>query len=466
MAEQIPTIGIIGLGVMGYNLALNMQTSGLNVIGYSISEAERNQARGGTEPLRVVDSLETLIATLPEQKILFVMITAGAPVDELLGQLLPCLSSSDMVIDGGNSNYLDTQRRVARCAELGVVFLGVGISGGEEGARHGASVMVGGDKKHFDRVEAVFDAIACRVGDEACYGWMGSSSAGHFVKMVHNGIEYAVMQLLAETYDLCRRGLGLNITETRDWFAKQQGGPLDSYLLDITVDILKKQDDLTSGLLIEQVSDIAGQKGTGRWCVDAAMTLGVPAPAIIAAVTERQISGSAQTRQTLAQVSGRRSKAYEWDTWQEDLADGLYAGMLVTFAQGLSLIRQASQEYNWGTDLRAAIRLWRGGCIIRAALLETLLSLGETINEQETVLLVPAFSQEIFRRAGPWARVVNAGVLNDLPVPVYAINLAYLNSMSSERLPTQLIQAQRDYFGAHTFKRLDRDGVFHADWQE
>ena len=457
--------GIVGLGVMGRNLAWNLHAQGIAVSTYSISAEERQTVSEQTPDMPVVDALPALVESLTTPRCVFLMVTAGEPVDLVLAELLPLLAPDDVVIDGGNSLYLDTERRAAHCAQSGVVFMGVGISGGEEGARNGASVMVGGSEASFLRVEPLFQAMSCEAEGAPCYGWMGTGGAGHFVKAVHNGIEYGVMQLIAETYDFMRRGLNLSVEEIQAWFAAQLNGPLDSYLMEITGHILLQPDELGDGLLIDVIDDQAGQKGTGRWCVDAGLKYGVPVPSIVAAVTERQLSGMAAHRQSLeGQFEQARDAALP--DWSDALSHALLGAMYGTFAQGLALIHAASEENSWGTDLSRAISLWRGGCIIRARMLNDMLEAADSLAAGRNLLAAPNISAQVQATLGGWRSVIAAAVNAGISMPATTATLSYLDSLASGRLATHLIQAQRDYFGAHTYRRTDRDGTFHTEWSD
>lgn len=455
--------GIVGLGVMGRNLAWNLHSQNIPVVTYSIDAVERAEVRAVTADLQIEASLPALINQLDSPRTVLLMITAGEAIDQVLTELLPLLEPGDAVLDGGNSFYKDTERRIEMCQGTGIEYLGVGVSGGESGARHGASIMVGGNQQSYNQRVELFAALACMAEGEPCYGHVGEGGAGHFVKMVHNGIEYAVMQLLAESYDFMHRGLKLEASEIHAWFASQQGGQLDSYLLDITVGILAKRDDLDTGLLLDKVADQAGQKGTGQWSSVAALEYGVPAPGIIAAVTERQISALVDQRLAFADAL-EGIEPLRLDSWRQDLADTLFAGMLVAFSQGLELIRQASDVHDWGSDILAPVRLWRGGCIIRAALLNNILANGESLRAGLPLLLAPEIKARVARCTPGWRRIVSTGVIGGLPMPSISACLSYFDSLRSTRLPTALIQAQRDCFGAHTFARVDRPGRFHADW--
>lgn len=464
--RQKAQYGIVGLGVMGRSLAMNLCSQGIPVTTYSYSAPERADVAGRFPDLKVCDALPDLVADLAPPGVVFLMVTAGDAVDRVLDDLLVLLDRESVVIDGGNSRYQDTERRIRWLTDHGVTFIGAGVSGGEQGARKGASVMVGGPRAGFDRTENLFKAIACQAEGEYCYGWMGEGGAGHFVKMVHNGIEYGVMQLIAETYDFMRRGLALPLEQVQAWFDARRAGPLNSFLMDITAQILIRQDDLAPGLLLDKIADQAGQKGTGRWTVDAAMSLGVPIPTIVAAVTERQLSGMHAERKLGAHVYGDQSGRSVSAAWEEELEVTLLACILTTYAQGLALIDAASREHGWGTDLASAIRLWRGGCIIRAALLNDILQALNELPDGDNLLLAPTMVEKLKPSMPAWRGIVSGAVAAGIPAPAMSASLAYVDSLRSERLPTHLIQAQRDYFGAHTYQRIDRSGTFHSDWEE
>ncbi len=455
--------GIIGLGVMGRSLALNLTRQDLAPLAYSYSAEEIQHFRQMDPASRCADSLPQLINGLATPRVIMLMVTAGDAVDQVLADLKPLLQAGDIVIDGGNSHYQDTQRRERTLQTEGIHFIGTGISGGEAGALEGASLMAGGDHHAFLEAEPMLAALAAVAAGEPCYGWMGKDGAGHFVKMVHNGIEYAMMQLIAETWDLMHRGLGLSEAEAKALFNEWKQGRLGGYLVEITADILGTADPESSQTLLTQILDQAGQKGTGRWTLEAALLLGCPVPTIMAAVTERQISARGELRQKLHHgLTGSSALAPGETQWPEVLEATLYASFLVSFSQGLELIAMASDEYDWQTDLSQVIGLWRGGCIIRANLLEKLRSACST--GVDHLLLAPTIRDEIntciphLRES--CSRAIDAGI----PVPALSASLAYLSSLASHELPTSLIQAQRDYFGAHTFARRDKPGKFHHNW--
>ena len=449
---------------MGRNLAWNLHGQSISIATYTVSETEKREVLGVTPELIVADNLEQLVAGLAKPRVVFLMVTAGDPVDQVLEQILPLLSEGDVVCDGGNSHYQDTERRAEACAALGIAYLGTGVSGGEEGARNGASVMVGGEQSAFVTAEGLFAALSCEVRGETCYGWMGRGGAGHFVKTVHNGIEYGFMQLLAEAYDYLRRGQGCSPQEVEAWFAGLKESDLDSYLVDITCAILKTRDDRTEGLLLDQISDQAAQKGTGRWCVDASLDYGVPVPTIAQAVMARQLSNVPARGQLMTRMGSDPSVDVDRAS-RDDLRDCLLASVLMAFAQGLALIEAASSENGWHSDVKAALRLWRGGCIIRTRLLDVMLeALAEDAAGQQHLLLCGRIQEMVNTSLPAWRRVIASATAAGLAMPAMAASLHYFESLITPILPTNLIQAQRDYFGAHTFRRRDQEGDFHAQW--
>jgi 6-phosphogluconate dehydrogenase len=471
--------GLIGLGVMGRNLALNLLNHQVPLAVYSYAEGERNDFAASLEgkemqgsaiqdsSLRdlaeVTHSLENFVASLDCPRVILMMVTAGDAVDSVISDLLPHLCSGDILIDGGNSHYKDTMRREVMLKQRSLNYIGTGISGGEQGARNGASLMVGGSVDAFELAKPVFAALSTEAKGEPCFGHVGSDGAGHFVKMVHNGIEYGVMQLIAESYHFKKRQLGESNSQIAETYSGWNEGRLRSYLLDITADIFHQRDDLADGDLIDVISDRAGQKGTGRWTVDAAMELGVAVPGIVAAVTERQISGFDSVRQAAPGITQATLADMDRDSWNDKLENALYVSSLLVYVQGLSLIQSASEEYGWQTDLSQVIRLWRGGCIIRAEMLETLIIAANEKNPLHLVLS-SVLQGELQSRVNDWREVVSSSILSGLPLPAMAASLNYVSSLHTSHLPLNLVQAQRDYFGAHTYQRRDRPGVFHTDW--
>ena len=463
-------IGMVGLGVMGRNLLLNMADHGFSVAGYnrhlSKVEALRKEAKG----LDVLgaDSIKELIGLLRKPRAVMILVTAGPPVDSVIEDLLPHLEKGDLIIDAGNSDFKDTELRARKLTGKGINFLGVGVSGGEEGARRGPSIMPGGSKEAYERVRPVFEAIAAKVNGDPCVAWLGPGSAGHFVKMVHNGIEYAVMQLIAETYDLMKRGLGLNDDELHDTYSAWNTGELNSYLLEITSHIFAKQDEKTGARLIDEILDVARQKGTGMWTSQSAMELQVPIPTIDLAVAMRDLSVFAKERDEANRLLLRPIHRFEGDrnNFLNELRGALYAGMLITYAQGMALLAVASVKHEYQLDLETVARIWRGGCIIRATLLEDIRAAFRVKHDLNNLLLDPNLSNKVMDHQENLRKVVCAASTSAIPAPGLMVSLAYLDGFRSAWLPDNLIQAQRDYFGAHTYERIDETGTFHTEWEK
>jgi len=459
--------GLIGLGVMGSNLAQNLQTSGAEMFVHSYDKTEQATFHDQHPEITCCDSIADLGLHLSKPRVVLLMVTAGEAVDNVIDDLVPHLSPDDIIIDGGNSHYPDTLRRQATLKKAGIHLLGTGISGGEEGARHGASVMAGGDKAAFKVAQPLLEAIAFDLDGEVCCGWMGEGGAGHFVKMVHNGIEYGMMQLIAEVWDFMSRGLGMTPQEAKLLFESWQTGPLESYLVEITCRIMAQPDNQSNGPLLLKIDDQAGQKGTGRWTVDAAMTLGCPVPSITAAVIERQISSLKETRVAAAQLRPSPIKSIPGDTdWAPLLEQALFGAILVTYAQGLALIHAASKQYQWHTDLAAVVSLWRGGCIIRADLLNELRRMFLSDPGISNLLRDKSFTNLLADSSPEWRKANSAAIAAGIPIPALSASIAYMDSMQSSQMPTNLIQAQRDYFGAHGYRRIDRPGSFHTRWND
>ncbi|MEO8197661.1 MAG: NADP-dependent phosphogluconate dehydrogenase [Thermoanaerobaculia bacterium] len=466
-------VGVIGLGVMGENLALNIDDHGYRVALWTHTEGkvQRFIDTGGAGRRWVgTRTLAELGAALAPPRRILLMIKAGEPVDEMLERLAPVLASGDVVIDGGNSFFRDTQRREAAMRVRGVNFVGMGVSGGEEGARYGPSLMPGGARAAYDLLRPVLEAIAAKTDSGPCVTYVGPDGAGHFVKMVHNGIEYGVMQAIAEAYDVLRRGLDLPAEEVAGIFAEWNRGPLESYLLEVTTKVLAARDPETGHPLVEMILDQAGQKGTGKWTAQSALDLGVPIPTIAAAIGARILSSMKEERVT---ASARIDSAATGRVIGEPLEmtaavhDALRATMLCAYAQGMSLLRTASGEYGWKVNPREIARIWKGGCIIRARLLDTLMHAFERAPDLPNLLLDAEIGPWISAAESGWRRSVSAAVSAGIPVPAMSAALAYFDSYRSARLPQNLTQAQRDFFGAHTYQRIDRPGAgfVHTDWQ-
>ncbi len=462
-------IGLIGLAVMGQNLVLNMEDHGFCVAVFNrTAERTREFMEQRAQGRRIVAAyeLEEFVAALRRPRIVMLMVKAGWPVDAFIEKLVPLLEPGDIIIDGGNSFFKDTERRAQELAEKGIHFLGVGISGGEEGARHGPSIMPGGPREAYEHVRPIFEAIAAKVDGEPCVTYLGPRGAGHYVKMVHNGIEYGDMQLIAETYDILHRGMGLTTDQLHEVFAQWNEGVLSSYLIEITADIFTKVDELTGKPLVDVILDVAEQKGTGLWTSEQGLELKVPTPTINAAVEARIISMYKDERVRASQVLAGPEGTSTGDHDVVDVVgDALYAAKICSYAQGFALLRKASEEYEYNLDYGEIARIWRGGCIIRARFLDDIRRAYAEEPDLPNLLLAPFFRDAMNARHAALRRVVQMAADLGIPAPAMSASLAYYDSYRSERLPANLIQAQRDYFGAHTYRRVDRDGVFHTEWQ-
>ncbi len=463
-------IGVVGLGVMGSNLALNIERHGFRVAGYDL-DATRAQAfasgAASGQQVALADSPGALMAMLCTPRRVLLMVPAGPPVDAAIAHLRDHLAPSDILIDGGNSFFLDTEHRGKALAADGFQYVGAGVSGGEQGALWGPSIMPGGPREAWEALAPVLRAIAARADDgEPCVEYLGRGGAGHFVKMVHNGIEYGDMQLIAETYDLLSRGLGLSAAELSAVFSEWNEGELKSYLIEITAAVLRKIDPETGRPLVDVILDEAQQKGTGKWTSQTALELGAPIPTINAAVEGRIISALKTDRVAASRILGGPSPKYTGDRERLITAarDGLYASKITSYAQGLGLLRLASAEYGYDFDPADVAKIWRAGCIIRASLLGDIMCAFRRTPGLQNLLVDPAFAEAVGRRQEGWRTVVKAAVGLGIPVLALSASLAYFDAYRSGRLPANLTQAQRDYFGAHTYRRVDRPGVFHTEW--
>lgn len=462
-------VGLVGLAVMGQNLALNMEDKGISVAVYNRTSSRTEkfvEERAGGRHIEPTYSPKELVDILERPRRIILMVKAGPAVDQVLDQLVPLLEPGDVVVDGGNSFFRDTERRARELEGEGINFLGTGISGGEEGALRGPSIMPGGSRRAYELMEPVFEAIAAKAKDGTpCVAYLGPGGAGHYVKMVHNGIEYGDMQLIAEAYDLLRRGLGMGAEEIGEVFSEWSKGELSSFLMEITVEIFRRRDDETGLPLVDLILDRAGQKGTGRWTSQNALDLGVPTPTINAAVEARIISAYKEERVRASELlDGPDSRCGDYALIR-DIGEALYASKICTYAQGMSLLRAASEEYGYDLDLSTVARIWRAGCIIRADFLDDVSRAFSRDPDLPNLLLDPHFRREVQARQGGWRRTVCRAAELGIPVPAMAASLAYYDSYRSERLPANLIQAQRDYFGAHTYERVDREGTFHTEWR-
>jgi len=471
--------GMVGLGTMGRNFLLNVAENGFAAVGYDLSVEKREllELEGAGTPVTAATEITSLAASLERPRRIMMLVPAGPVVDAVIGDLLPHLEPGDILIDGGNSHFPDTARREAFLKEHGIAFLGVGVSGGEEGARRGPSIMIGGDPAVYERVSPILEAVSAKVNGEPCAAHVGRGSAGHFVKMVHNGIEYAMMQLIAEAYDVLKRVSSPHVSkgssqrtnaEIAHTFAEWNRGRLNSFLIEITATVLKKTDPETGNSLVDMILDTAGQKGTGKWTSQAAMDLGIPIPAIDSAVTMRQISAQKAFREEL---SSQFPPIGNWpiDNCQLEekaIESALHSSFAAAYAQGFSLLRAASDEMGFELDMVEIAKIWRGGCIIRAAMLEDIRAAFSEEPELENLIASPQFRDALAAGREDLARVVVAAASAGIPAMAFATTLNYLTAFATERLPANLIQAQRDYFGAHTYQRTDREGTFHTDdWE-
>ncbi len=459
--EEKFALGILGLGVMGRSLAQNFQRNGFEPYGYDV---EPKLPEGF--PVQVTNSLEDLASKLAKPAIYFLMVPAGNPVDQALESLKPYLNEGDVVIDGGNSFFADTNRRVKATESEKFRYIGMGVSGGEEGALWGPSLMPGGTKSAWEYVEPMFKAIAAKTKDGTpCVDWIGPEGSGHYVKMVHNGIEYGDMQLIAETYDLLHRGAGLSNGRLSEIFADWNKRELSSYLIEITSEILKKKDDLSDGDLVDRILDEAGQKGTGKWASQNAFDVGAAIPTINSAVEARLVSALKKERVAASQQLGHSATfSGDVDALVDAARQALFASKIVSYAQGISLMKTASKEYNWDLNIGSIVRIWRAGCIIRAELLSDIAIAYDRDPELTNLMLDPSFKQALLEREAAWRFVAGSGISLGIPMLATTASLAYFDAYRSAVLPANLTQAQRDYFGAHTYKRTDREGSFHTQW--
>ncbi len=463
-------IGVVGLGVMGANLALNMERNGFAIAGYDLEAAKGQAFLAGPAAGRKVEiaaSPDALMALLKKPRRVLMMVPAGAPVDSAIAHLKPHLEAGDILIDGGNSWFLDTERRSKALAADGFHYIGTGVSGGEQGALWGPAIMPGGQREAWDALAPILRAIAAKADDgEPCVDYMGPGGAGHYVKMVHNGIEYGDMQLIAETYDLLSRGLRLPASELSAIFRGWNAGELRSYLVEITADVLAKTDPETGRPLVDLILDEAQQKGTGKWASQHAFDIGAPIPTINAAVESRILSALKAERVQASRVLHGPEPRYDGsrDTLVEAARGALYASKITSYAQGFGLLRMASAEYHYGLDMGTIARIWRAGCIIRASLLGDITAAFGRDAALPNLLLDDAFGQAVESRQGSWRFVIQAAVEMGIPVPAMSASLSYFDAYRSERLPANLTQGQRDYFGAHTYRRVDKPGVFHTEW--
>ena len=469
--NKLSDIGLIGLAVMGENLVLNMESKGFQVSVYNRSSRKVDdflEGRASGKNIVGTHSIKEFVESLSKPRKVMMMIKAGVAVDEMIETLIPLLSQGDIIIDGGNTHFPDTNRRTALVESDGFLYIGTGVSGGEEGALLGPSIMPGGSKAAWPLVKPILQAIAAKVEDGSpCCDWVGENGAGHFVKMVHNGIEYGDMQLITEAYQLLRDLLHLNADEMHSIFEEWNKGELDSYLIEITRDILAYKD--TDGKpLVDKILDTAGQKGTGKWTGIAALDLGIPLTLIGEAVFSRCLSAVKEERVHASKILHGPSAGFTGDKAEfiNDIRDALYASKIVSYAQGYALMKAAAEEYKWKLNYGGIALMWRGGCIIRSAFLGKIKEAFDHNHKITNLLLDPFFKEKVEKSQSGWRRVVSAAVTNGIPVPAISSALSYFDGYRCEKLPANLLQAQRDYFGAHTYERIDkpRGEFFHTNW--
>ena len=469
MEESLYDFGMIGLGTMGSNLLLNMADHGFSVIGYDknpekTSAFEASATKGTT--VKGVNTLEEMIAKLKLPRKLMMLVPAGKPVDSVISDLKPLLQKGDIVIDGGNSHYTDTLKRINELKDIGFHFMGIGISGGEEGARKGPSIMPGGDEEAYKEVAPILKAVAAKVNGEPCVGYLGHNAAGHYVKMVHNGIEYAIMQLISECYDMMHHGLKLTNDELHEVFAEWDSGDLKSFLLEITAIIFEKKDDQSQSYLVDKVLDKAGAKGTGKWTSQEGLDLPMPIPTIDSAVMMRNLSSLIDERKEAATIYKTVPEAIETDKKEfiNQLREAFYFASVISYAQGLAMLTVASTQLNMDIPLPEVVSVWRGGCIIRSAMLDQFKKCYQD-KDLKNLLLDENIATMLLQKQGAIQKVVSTAALHNYPSAGMMASLNYFNAYRRNLLPTNLVQAQRDFFGAHTYQRVDQEGIFHTVWE-
>ncbi len=470
MAEELYDFGMVGLGVMGSNLLLNMADHGYGVAGFDLSvdktKAFEASAKSG-QRLKGVNSLKDLINCLKAPRKIMMLVPAGKAVDSVISQIKPLLSKGDILIDGGNSHYTDTQARIEALKDSGIHFMGIGISGGEEGARFGPSIMPGGDKEAYNEVSEILKSIAAKVKGEPCVGYMGKGAAGHYVKMVHNGIEYAIMQLISEAYDILKHGLGLSNKELGSIFKKWDTGEMKSFLIEITGKIFDVKDGDSDKELVDFISDKAGAKGTGKWTSQSGLDLPMPIPSIDTAVVMRNLSSLKDERHEADKLY--LTQLNQINTDRRDLEnfvrEALYFGMVISYAQGLAMLTKASEELQMDIPLEEVVKSWRGGCIIRSGFLDVFADFYKEDPQLRNLLLEEDIATSLKQKLSALQKVISLVAENNYTAPGLMSAFCYFNAYRRKSLPTNLVQAQRDFFGAHTYQRIDREGTFHTVWE-
>lgn len=464
--EKLYDFGLVGLGVMGRNFILNVADNKFAAYGLDTDpeKVKALQVEGAGKPVDGTTDKKEFIAKLSTPRKIMLLVPAGGPVDAVINDLLPLLSKGDLIIDGGNSFFTDTDRRADFLDSKGIYFFGTGVSGGAKGARFGPSIMPGGDKKAYEIVRPIFEAVSAKVNGEPCVDYMGAKSAGNYVKMVHNGIEYGLMQLISEAYDVMKRGLAVSNDDLQKTFAQWNKSKLQSFLVEITADIFTRKDELTGNHLVDFILDKAKQKGTGKWTSQNAMDLGIPIPTIDVAVSMRAISALKSDREKAEKMYGKRTMQSDGSISVKDVEDALYFAYIVTYAQGMTQLTYASNEYKYGCDLETIAKIWRGGCIIRSGLLEDM----RKAYSRDKSLISLLLDEDILNKAKAnenGARKVAAfAIRNGIPASAMLAGISYFDAFTTGRLPLNLIQAQRDHFGSHTYERTDKPGVFHTEW--
>ncbi|MGB5667319.1 MAG: NADP-dependent phosphogluconate dehydrogenase [Maribacter sp.] len=462
--------GLVGLGVMGRNFILNVADNGFTALGHDLDEnkvAELKKEGGEPKKVNATTNIRTFVHSLKTPRKIMLLVPAGKIVDSVIESLLPILESNDIIIDGGNSFFTDTDRRESYLQSKGIHFFGAGVSGGAKGARFGPSIMPGGSKEAYKEVQPIFEAVAAKFNEEPCVAYLGPKSAGNYVKMVHNGIEYGLMQMTSEIYDILKRAGNYNNKELHGIFAKWNEGRLQSFLIEITSGILIKEDSKSDGYLVDRILDKAKQKGTGKWTSQNAMDLGIPLPSIDIAVSMREISALKNQRVQADKLYNRPTiKNLDKKEIAKLAEEALYFAFIITYAQGLHQLAMASKEYGYELDLGVVAKIWRAGCIIRAGLLEDISKAYSNNAELNHLLLEPNFVEKIQSTVDSARKLVSFAVKNGIPLPGITNSLVYFDAFTSKRLPLNLIQAQRDYFGSHTYERTDMQGVFHTEWEE
>ncbi len=462
--------GMVGLGTMGRALLLNMADHGFAVAGLDTDPAKvaALHSEGSGKPVKGFDDAQVFVQSIRKPRAIMMLVPAGKPVDSVIQNLSPFLEEGDFLIDGGNSYFKDTDRRAQELTGKGFGFIGMGVSGGESGARNGPSMMPGGTESNYERIRPIVEAIAAKFEGEPCVALMGSGSAGHYVKTVHNGIEYAVMQLISEIYDVMKRGLSMSNAEIADTFEVWNSEELESFLVQISTTVLRYKDEKTGDDLVDHISDKAKQKGTGKWTSQDAMDLGIPIPTVDAAVNAREMSGLKPERVKASSLLGSPDHALQLDKEEAkaSLRAALHSAMLISYAQGMALLAEASKEYGYGTDLATVAKVWRAGCIIRSRSLESIRAAFASDPQLPNLLVDPTISSVILKNEQALRSIVIEAIRASIPVPSLSATVAYLDSYRSATLPANLIQGQRDLFGAHTYERLDIEGSFHTLWEK